>query len=202
MHLHTDEQVICPVCCKAFRSKEILMDHMVTVHAKADKATVCPICARPSVNSHYIKKHVRLVHGNLDINPIKVSYNEYGKEFANPTYLQQHIKSCHELGQSTCELCNRSYKNPRALQRHFSYAHCGKKNYSVKNDDHKDSNPDSSDKSPNLSNEVPLNFSPLPSKPDYHQNVAGSGFCKHPSISTDFSTNQLSIARQFQWKQQ
>ena len=50
--MHTDDQVICPACAKALLSKEMLRDHIGTVHAETDKATV-------SVNSHYMKKHVR-----------------------------------------------------------------------------------------------------------------------------------------------
>ena len=84
---HT-EGVTCPACAKVFRSKKMSRVHIGTVQAETDKTTVCPICARLSVNSHYMKKHVSFIHGfNLDINPIKVSCNECGKELANPTYL-------------------------------------------------------------------------------------------------------------------
>ena len=100
--------VTCPICDLPFMNKEIMENHIVTVH-KSIKV-FCPICDLSFMNKEAMENHTVAVHDR------KATYKVIYKKATPSNFIQPPFKI-------KCKFCDRTFKSNIILKHHIAFKH-------------------------------------------------------------------------------
>ena len=103
----------CNLCGMAFKTKQTLNNHTIT-HT-GEKPNKCLYCNAQFIAKSDINRHIRLVHSGLP-----TSCFQRGKSFK---YLNKHIISVHRSKSIRCTYCDRQFKTSRTMKQHRKREH-------------------------------------------------------------------------------
>ena len=107
-----DNKLICPVC-----SKMVHRSHINQAHK--EEPSICDICSALFKNKHGLRGHKRKVHGDIE----NVPCPHCDQVIETKYKLYQHIYAVHNLQESPCDECGKTYKNIKLLQAHKKIMH-------------------------------------------------------------------------------
>ena len=107
----------CKICEKVFSRKDLLKEHMNTLHKRPYK---CPSCPYETAQESRLTRHIQAVHDK-----IKKYFCEQCSYATSDNYsLKFHIKSVHEkLKPFICEQCTYATTTRQALNNHIKAVH-------------------------------------------------------------------------------
>ena len=107
----------CPYCKQIYETKDKLAQHIHAVHK--EEPSICDICSAIFRNRHSLNGHKRKVHAEKEAAPCP-----HCNQVCETKYkLYQHIYAVHNLQESPCNVCGKTYKNAKLLQAHKKVMH-------------------------------------------------------------------------------
>lgn len=110
-----EQEFLCEVCAKGFKTKKQLKDHLEIVH-QGVKRYHCDICKKSFTRNGSLAEHKLIQHAGIK----QFSCNVCGKSFGKEDSLKTH-RSIHLGRRFRCEVCSKTF-----LKRAFLTAHVAK----------------------------------------------------------------------------
>lgn len=123
-HRQPEEQVACKVCSKTFKGPYNLKIHMRYVHPEGDPHP-CPFCYKTFKVEMLLHRHMKWAHPD---DGMVYKCQECYKILPSMDGYRTHMKNVHLFNRATCDLCKRTFKTKKSLERHMKNIHNGKNN--------------------------------------------------------------------------
>lgn len=119
---HTNERPFkCDICKSAFTARHTLYNHYVSCHA--DRRFPCEICGKRFRRKDHMVAHLA---SHSDARNYKCPLCD--KTYKSHGSLSLHKRS-HTGQKVTCEICERSFRDPGDLKKHYNVVHSDERNY-------------------------------------------------------------------------
>ncbi len=114
----------CPICGKAFASKQCLKMHINRVHNN-EKSFKCTECE----DRFFFSKAAMEIHRNTIHYDLKFECDICGQKLKSKNYLRVHKQTVHEGDKSKCDLCSKEFSSCSNFRRHMNTVHDQQKSY-------------------------------------------------------------------------
>lgn len=117
--VHNNQQYVCEICAKSFKSKAWFKIHVREHKTTIDSKVRCDKCERWCKNVQSLKKHLQK-HEEIKLN---LHCEICGKQAPSKTALRVHKFNLHGAGRERkflCCICDKSFKRNLALKVIFS----------------------------------------------------------------------------------
>lgn len=118
-HKEKPPRYFCQSCGKGYHYLSGLRDHEIMHNPNPSKLFKCPLCPMEFKRRQALNRH-KDIH---DESTKKIKCMHCDKMFRRKTHLQAHIKSHTGERSEVCQLCNESFTERRALNRHYERTH-------------------------------------------------------------------------------